>query len=236
MSITKKIRNTILLLLIILELLFLFLLFIKNPFPKYILDYVNLFKNLGFTIFIIFMISIICYILEHKTYNKNENIFDEHIVEPNFDIALKNNDILYLSTILKQQYPEKKEIILLIMQLINKKIIDLSSYWDGKKYQYFIEKRQSNFSQINSIEKNLLYYLFKNSNKTNLISKVTEIYSYKNNDISILIKQINSYIKELKPIVYSPFKLLYKILVLILSISIFVFRSMVIINHSYLDI
>lgn len=222
MSIIKKVKNSILFLLIIIEILLLFILYIKKPIPESILvNYAILFKPLAFVNLIIFMLSILCYILEHKAYNKKEYIFDENMIEPNFDISLKNNDILYLSTILKQQYPERKEIILLIMQLINKKVIDLSSYWDGKKYQYFIEKRSSTFSQTTSIEKKILHYLFNNSNKVNLLNKVKEIYSFKNDDVSLLVKQIHAYMEELKHIVHNPLKPIYKILTLLLSIGIF---------------
>lgn len=223
MSFTRKIRNIILSLLIILEILLLFILHIKNPFPEYMAEATTLFKNLGLIILFIFTISIICYIFEHKNYNKKEYVFDENMIAPNFDISLKNNDILYLSTILKQQYPEKKEIILLIMQLINKKVIDLSSYWDGKNYQYFIEKRATTSSQTTSIEKKLLYYFFKDSNRVDLISKIKEFYSSKSNDISLLVKEMHAYIEKLQPITASAFKPIYKIIVLFLAICIFIF-------------
>ena len=74
------------------------------------------------------------------------------------------------------------------MQLINKKIIDLLSYWNGKNYQYIIEKRTSTSYQISNIENNLLNYLFKSSNKVDLLHVVKNIYSKKNSEIISIIK------------------------------------------------
>lgn len=218
MSNIKKISKSIVTIAIMIEIILFILLCIKNSFPKYMIDYIGLFKNLTFAILIFFILSIICYIFEHKKYNKHEDILDEYSINPEFDFSLKNNDILYLSTILNHRYPEKKEIILLIMQLINKKIIDLSSCWNGKSYQYIIERRTNPPYPINSIENKLLDYLFKNSDKVNLISKVKELYSSKNKDILFLIKQSHAYIEQWKPIQTSPFKLIYKILTVIISI------------------
>ncbi len=213
-SIKKSIFTTA----IIIEIIFFIMLCIKNPFPNYIIYYIGLFKNLAFAILIFFIISVICYVFEHKKYNKNEGILDENLINPEFDFSLKDNDILYLSTILKQQYPERKEIILLIMQLINKKVINLSSHWDGKSYQYIIEKSANTTYKLNNIEDKIFDYLFKYSDKVNLISKVKEIYSYHNKNTLSLIKQFHTYIDDMKPIKASPLKLIYKILTVIISI------------------
>ena len=68
----KRIPKIIYSIAIIIEIILFTLLCIKNPFPKYMIDYVGLFKNLAFAILIFFIISIICYLFEHKKYNKNE--------------------------------------------------------------------------------------------------------------------------------------------------------------------
>lgn len=218
MSISRTIKKSIVTILIIIEIILLSILYIKNPFPEYMINYIGLFTNLTIAIVIIFIISVICYVLEHKKYNKNENILDENLIHPEFDVSFKGKDILYLSTILKKQYPDKKEIILLIMQLINKKIIDLSSYWNGKNYQYIIEKRTSTSYQISNIENNLLNYLFKSSNKVDLLHVVKNIYSKKNSEILSIIKQISIYMEQSQTIQPSLLKTIYKILTVILSI------------------
>lgn len=218
MSISRTIKKSIVTILIIIEIILLSILYIKNPFPEYMINYIGLFTNLTIAIVIIFIISVICYVLEHKKYNKNENILDENLIHPEFDVSFKGKDILYLSTILKKQYPDKKEIILLIMKLINKKIIDLSSYWNGKNYQYIIEKRTSTSYQISNIENNLLNYLFKSSNKVDLLHVVKNIYSKKNSEIISIIKQISIYMEQSQTIQPSLLKPIYKILTVILSI------------------
>ena len=54
------------------------------------------------------------------------------------------------------------------MQLINKKVIDLSCYLNGNKYQYIIEKRKSEFSNITNVEQQLINYLFISKTLSNL--------------------------------------------------------------------
>ena len=112
MSISRTIKKSIVTILIIIEIILLSILYIKNPFPEYMINYIGLFTNLTIAIVIIFIISVICYVLEHKKYNKNENILDENLIHPEFDVSFKGKDILYLSKKLKKQYPDKKEIIL----------------------------------------------------------------------------------------------------------------------------
>ena len=187
MSIIGKMKKIIYLVLAIIQILLLLLLFIHYPLPENMKDYSELFNNIIIAIFILFIIAIICYICEHKIYNKNESLLDYNLIEPKFDIDFKNYDILYLSTILNQKLPGKKGIILLIMQLINKKILDLSCYYDGNKYQYVITKRNTYYTKnITKAESILIDYIFKNSNRVNLINSVKEIYSIKNKDINYI--------------------------------------------------
>ena len=156
MSIGKKILKAIYVVIIIIELILLVIFSINHSLPEYMKDYEVFFKNLFISVSVIFVIAIVCYIIEHKMYNKNEKILDENLIEPKFDIDFKDKDILYLSTILNQKLPGKKEIILLIMQLINKKVIDLSSYYDGNEYQYIITNRLNDKMKINNVENSLL--------------------------------------------------------------------------------
>ena len=216
MSLSKKILHAIFTILIILQFIILAILYIKNPYSNFEKSFLDLFIKVFSTIIILFIISIIIFIFEHKKYNKKEQILDEEAIEPQFNIDdINNKDILYLSTVLKQKYPNKKEIILLIMQLINKKIIDLRPYFDGKEYKYIIEKRNFNNTSINDIENELLNYIFKNSNKVDLISTVKKIY-YKN-DINHILKKCYVYTEKIITIHHSPFNLLYKILAVIIT-------------------
>lgn len=189
MSIGKKVLKAIYVVIIIIELILLWIFLINNSLPEYMKDYEVFFRNLFTSISVIFVIAIACYILEHKIYNKNEKILDENLIEPKFDINFKDKDILYLSTILNQRLPGKKEIILLIMQLINKKVIDLSSYYDGNKYQYIITNRLNGKTKITNVENSLLEYLFEKSESVNLMDKVRQIYSKKIKRFLILKKE-----------------------------------------------
>ena len=45
------------------------------------------------------------------------------------------------------------------MQLIKNKIINLSCYLNGNKYQYIIEKRNLQFNNITNVEQELISYL-----------------------------------------------------------------------------
>ena len=193
MSIGKKILKAIYVVIIIIELILLVIFSINHSLPEYMKDYEVFFKNLFISVSVIFVIAIVCYIIEHKMYNKNEKILDENLIEPKFDIDFKDKDILYLSTILNQKLPGKKEIILLIMQLTNKKVIDLSSYYDGNEYQYIITNRLNDKMKINNVENSLLNYLFEKSESVNLIDKVRQIYSSKNKEVSNIEKSIYNF-------------------------------------------
>ena len=107
MSIGKKILKAIYVVIIIIELILLVIFAINHSLPEYMKDYEVFFKNLFISVSVIFVIAIVCYIIEHKMYNKNEKILDENLIEPKFDIDFKDKDILYLSTILNQKLPEK---------------------------------------------------------------------------------------------------------------------------------
>ena len=113
------------------------------------------------------------------------------------------------------------------MQLINKKIIDLSFYLDGNNYKYIIEKRNLQFSNITEIEQELLNYLFIDSNRVDLIKKVDEIYT-KNNSKNI-IKKMKDYITKCVEIQKSSMKKIYQIITTIIAIlTIFLGFSMLI--------
>ena len=222
MSIIGKMKKIIYLVLAIIQILLLLLLFIHYPLPENMKDYSELFSNIIIAIFTLFIIAIICYICEHKIYNKNESLLDYNLIEPKFDIDFKNYDILYLSTILNQKLPGKKGIILLIMQLINKKILDLSCYYDGNKYQYVITKRNTYYTKnITKAESILIDYIFKNSNRVNLINSVKEIYSIKNKDINYIEHELYDSIEINNLIKHSGITIIYKILTVLISALIF---------------
>ena len=223
MSIGKKVLKAIYVVIIAIELILLGLLLINNPLPENIGDYEELFKNLSFSILIIFIIANVCYIIEHKTYSKNEKILDENSISPQFDIDFRDKDILYLSTILNQKLPGKKEIILLIMQLINKKVIDLSSYYDGKEYKYIITNRLNNNMKINNVENALLDYLFEKSNSVDLIDKVKKIYSKNNTKVSNIEKRIYDFSEVNNLVKHSKINIIYKILTAITAILVVFF-------------
>ena len=223
MSITRKILKAIYIVIVVIELILLGIFFINHPLPENIGDYEELFKNLFFSIFIIFIIANICYIIEHKTYSKNEKTLDENLISPQFDIDFRDKDILYLSTILNQKLPGKKEIILLIMQLINKKVIDLSSYYDGKEYKYIITNRLNDTMKINNVENSLLDYLFEKSNSVDLIDKVRKIYSKNNIKVSNIEKRIYDFSEVNNLVKHSKINIIYKILTAITAILVVFF-------------
>ena len=128
------------------------ILYIQRPIDESYKEYIP-FLTIGF----LFLFSIIIYIIENKINNKNQDELDEYNIQSNFD---NDKDILYLSTIFNKQQPRKKEVLLLIMQLIKKKVIDLSCYLKDDKYQYIIEKRNLQFSNITNVEQELIHYLF----------------------------------------------------------------------------
>lgn len=221
MSINKKILKLIYTIIVIIEILIISILYIQRPIKAEYTQYLSFFPRIIFITVILFLISIIIYIIENKFLNKNQEELDEYNIQPNFDINLKHKDILYLSTIYNKQSPGKKEIILLIMQLINKKIIDLSCYLKGNKYQYIIEKRNLQSIKISEAEQELINNLFRNENRVDLIQKINEIY-YKNNTNNIL-KKCREYVESTINIKKSPVKLLYKIItVIIVMLAIYI--------------
>ena len=148
------------------------------------------------------------YIIEHKRYNKNEKIIDENEIPAKLDIEnIQNKDIIYLSSILNQEYPTKKDIVLLIMQLINDKVIELSSVFDGNKYQYFIQKRE-NIVYKNEVEETLMNYIFIKENKVDLIKTIQKI--YKNRGSNKILEKCKKYIENVLNIKQGGIKLIYK--------------------------
>lgn len=215
----KKVLNIIYLLIIFIQLVVLLFLSMKHPFPEYMQDTVPLLKKLYGVLFIVFALVIFYYVREHKMYNKNEGVFNEDLIEPKFDISFKDYDILYLSTILSQRLPGKKEIILLIMQLINKRIIDLSCYYDGCNYQYILTRRMNCIKiELSNHEKILINYLFSNSNNVNLLDFVKQIYSTKNKNISTLENAFKNFIEKTSLLEHKPIPIIYKILGAVISV------------------
>lgn len=214
---TKKILKLIYTIIIVIELLIITILYMKKPLnEEYIVYYLPIFKKAMPIIVLLFILSIIIYVIENKINNKNEEELDEYNIQPNFDIELKNKDILYLSAVFNKQQPGKKEIVLLIMQLINKKVIDLSCYSKGDKYQYILEKRNLQFTNISSAEQELIDYLFENSNRVDLMKKVNEIY-YKN-DSDNIVKKCKEYLENLVEIKKSSIKIIYQIITSIIAV------------------
>lgn len=218
MSNSKKVLNVIYFVIVLIQLSLLLLLTINHPLPEYMEDILPLLKWLVFFILIIFIFAIICYIVEHKKYNKNEYVLDNSLIPPKFDISIKSYDITYLSTILNQKCPCKKDIILLIMQLISKKVIDLECFYDGNNYQYIIKKRNNYMAKITNIEKSLMNYLFYESNSVNLINKIKQIYSTKNSQVSSIEKSLYSSIEENQLLKLSSIKVVYKFFAFVIAV------------------
>lgn len=219
MSINRKISRIIYTIFIVIQVILLIFLYTKNPIYVSMTNYAALFRNSIAIILVLFTITIVCNIFEHKKINKNQGILDENMINANFDLSLRNYDILYLSTILKKQYPTKKSIILIIMQLINKKVIDLSCYYDGNSYQYIIEKRTSYYTNLNDIEIKLLNYLFRNSSRVNLLNELQTIYSRKNKTVLSFIQKCHKYMQKFKVEENSMFLSLYKKLSILSAIT-----------------
>lgn len=217
MSTNKKILKLIYTIILTIELLIISILYIQKPIKEvYKVFFLPIFSKVILIIGTLFFLSIIIYIIENKINNKNQEELDEYNIYPSFDIDLKDKDILYLSTIYNKQKPGKKEILLLIMQLINKKVIDLSCYLKGDKYQYIIEKRNLQFSNISSEEQKLINYLFEHSNRVDLLKKVNEIY-YKNNAGEI-VKKCRESVGNIISIKKSKTKLVYQAIATIIAI------------------
>ena len=216
MSTNKKILKIIYTIILMIELLIIVILYIQNPMNEYFKEYVPFFSKIFLIIGFLFLLSIVIYIIENKVNNKNQEELDEYNIQSNFEIDFRDKDILYLSTIFNKRQPEKKELILLIMQLINKNVIDLLCYLNGNKYQYIIEKRKSEFSNITNVEQQLINYLFKNSDRVDLIKKLDELYSKDNsNDI---VNTCKEYIKNIVKIQKTSMKKVFQIITAIIAI------------------
>lgn len=230
MSTKKKILKLIYTIILIIELLIISILYIQKPINEEYREYLPIFFKVILIIGILFFLSIITYIIENKIINKNQEELDEYNIYPSFDIDLKDKDILYLSTIYNKQKPGKKEILLLIMQLINKKVIDLSCYLKGDKYQYILEKRNLQFLKISSEEQKLINYLFEDSNRVDLLKKVKEIY-YKNNAEGV-VKKCREFVENIISIKKSKIKHIYQVITTIIAILVIYigFCSMILIE------
>lgn len=230
MSTKKKILKLIYTIILIIELLIISILYIQKTINEEYKEYLPIFQKTILIIGILFLLSIIIYIIENKINNKNQEELDEYNIYPSFDIDLKDKDILYLSTIYNKQKPGKKEILLLIMQLINKKYIDLFCYLKGNKYQYILEKRNLQFSNISSEEQKLINYLFENSNRVYFLKKVNEIY-YKNN-VEGVVKKCREYVENIISIKKTKIKHIYQVITIIMAILVIYigFCSMILIE------
>lgn len=230
MSTKKKILKLIYTIILIIELLIISILYIQKPINEEYREYLPIFFKVILIIGILFFLSIVTYIIENKIINKNQEELDEYNIYPSFDIDLKDKDILYLSTVYNKQKPGKKEILLLIMQLINKKVIDLSCYLKGDKYQYILEKRNLQFSKISSEEQKLINYLFEDSNRVDLLKKVKEIY-YKNNAEGV-VKKCREFVENIISIKKSKIKHIYQVITTIIAILVIYigFCSMILIE------
>ena len=216
MSIKKKILKLIYTTILIIEILIVAILYIYKPINEGYKQYIPFLSKLFLTIGILFLLSIIIYIGENKKNSKNQEELDEYSIEPNFDIDFRDKDILYLSTVLNKQLPAKKELILLIMQLINKKVIDLTCYLIDNKYQYIIEKRNFKFNNITEVEQELINYLFRNSSRVDLIQKVNEI--YRKNNTKNIVNKCKEYISNSIEIKKSSMKKIYQIIATFIGI------------------
>ena len=227
MSVNKKIINLIFTSIIIIQLIIMAILYIQKQMGEIDKSIAILFIKIFSIIVIMFLLSIIIYIFENKSSSNGQEEIDEYNIQANFDIDLKNKDILYLTTVFNKKQPEKRELILLIMQLINKKIIGLSSYLDGENYKYIIEKRNLHFNNITEIEQELLNYIFIDSNRVDLIKKINEI--YKRNNSKNIINKMKDYITKFVEIQKSSMKKIYQIITTIIAIlSIFLGFTMII--------
>ena len=212
----SKVKKMIIAIIALIQILILILLGIRNPLANQLIDILPLIKTISNIIFIFFIVAVIVYILEHKSNNKNEDLLDENLIEPKFNIDIKKYDIIYLSTILNQKLPGRKGIILIIMQLLNKKVIDLLSNYDGNSYQYIIIKRQNYNCKLSDIEEIVLKYLFKKSNNVNLIEKIKNI--YKDKEIAEILKKTYKSEKIVRIVKHSEKQIIYKVITFIISV------------------
>lgn len=220
MSSSKKILKITYTIVFIIQLLIMVLLYLQNPIPEYLKECMPLLSKVLLTIGFLFLICIIIYLLENKLNNKNEVGLEDYNIRPSFDIDFRNKDIIYLSALFYKQPLSKKSLLLLIMQLINKNAINLSCYLNDSKYQYIIEKGNLHYINLSKVEQDLLNYLFKNSNRVNLIKKIEELYN--SEEASDIVKNCNEYVKNFVEIKKSSMKKIYQFLTFfIAALSIF---------------
>lgn len=211
----RNIVRSIAIILLIIQTIILSLVALKNP-VKHEYELIWIMEKLVPIVIVLILLAIIIYIIEHKKYNKNEEVIDEYDIPTKFDIDnIKDKDILYLSAVLNQKLPDKKDIVLLIMQLINNKSIDLSIAFDGEKYRYFIEKRQDIIYK-NNIEYELINYIFRKSDKVDLIKTIKKIYNH--NEVQRILNKCSKYIENEINIRQSNISIIYKILTVIISL------------------
>lgn len=216
MSIKKKILKLIYTMILIVEVLMIVMLYMHKPINEYYKEYIPFLAQIFLIISFLFLLSIIIYIVENKVNGRYQEGIDEYNVPSNFDIDFKEQDILYLSTILTKQQPGKKELLLLIMQLIKKKVIDLSCYLNGNKYQYIIEKRNLRFNNLTNVEKELIDYLFKDSYQVDLIRKIDEI--YRTNNAKSIVNNCKKYVSNYVTIKKSSMKKIFQAITMITAI------------------
>lgn len=229
MSTGKKVLKLIYTIILIIEVLIVAILYIQKPINEHYKEYIPFLTKIFLTIGFLFLLSIIIYIVENKINNKNQEELDEYNILSNFDIDFKNKDILYLSTIFNKQKPRKKELLLLIMQLIKKRAIDLSCYQRDDKYRYIIEKRNFQVNNITNVEQELINYLFKASYKVDLIKKIDEIYS--KNDTKNIVNKCREHISSFVEIKKSSMKKIFQMITtFITALVIFIGFFMTLIN------
>lgn len=216
MSIKKKILKLIYTMILIVEVLMIVILYMHKPINEYYKEYIPFLAQIFLIISFLFLLSIIIYIVENKVNGRYQEDMDEYNVPSNFDIEFKEQDILYLSTILTKQQPGKKELLLLIMQLIKKKAIGLSCYLNDNKYQYIIEKRNLRFNNLTNVEKELIDYLFKDSYQVDLIRKIDEI--YRTNNAKSIVNNCKKYVSNYVTIKKSSMKKIFQAITMITAI------------------
>lgn len=217
LRLTESLKKYIGIILIAIECLILIILYLKFPFSDALKIYTPLIFPCLSIVLVLFILSLYIYVKEHKRYNKNEYTLNENYILPKFDTdIIRKHDIIYLSTILNQRYPEKKDIILLIMQLIIKKSIYLSIYLDGDKYQYIIEKNNNTSYKLNEIEQDLMYFIFRDNNRKDLIKVIENV--YKNIESKSILKKCKNQLNSIMYFSNGIHSKLYKIITLIISI------------------
>ncbi len=216
MSTEKKVLKLIYTIIFIIQILIVAILYMQKTINEYYKEYMPFLLKIFLIIGFLFLSSIIIYIVENKINSKNQEELDEYNIQSNFDIDFRDKDILYLSTIFNKQQPGKKELLLLIMQLIKKEVIDLSCYQNCNKYQYIIEKRNLQFNNITNVEQELIRYLFKDSYRVDLIKKINEIYS-KNNTKDI-VNKCKEYISNFVTIKKSSMKKIFQTITTFIAI------------------